>query len=210
MSSSGSSILDKQIVLKLNANYQAVAFITIKEAVTFLCSEQNGEHPGFALDCEMGKNEEGNPEMSYSRPVAWEDWVKLPVRDSDLAINTGRGQIRAPLIVVCSRYRKVPQRTTRWSTGNVHKRDNYTCGYTGERLTHSTASVDHVIPRSRGGRDSFENTVSCHKRINLMKANRTPEEAGLKLLRKPKAPPTLPVVITVEEAKHPTHKPFLL
>jgi len=205
-----STILDKQICLKLNKNWQGVGFVTIKQAVTFLCSEQDGEHPGFALDIEMVTNENGESVLSYANPTKWEDWLKLPVRESDLAITTGRGQIRAPLVVVCANYAKVPTRTTRWSTGNVHRRDNYTCAYTGEKLSHATATVDHIQPRSRGGKDAWENTVSCHKRVNLLKADRTPEEAGLKLLVKPKAPPIMPVVITADEARHEAQRHFLI
>jgi hypothetical protein len=52
--------------------------------------------------------------------------------------------------------------------------------------------------------------VSCHFRINRLKADRTPEEAGLKLLIKPKAPPVMPVVITADEARHEAQRHFLL
>jgi hypothetical protein len=108
-----SDILNKQLTLKLNSRWIGVGFVTIRQAVTFLCSEQDGEHPGFALDIEMAVDENGNSTLVYANPTKWEDWLKLPVRESDLAITTGRGQIRAPLVVVCANYSKIPTRTTR-------------------------------------------------------------------------------------------------
>jgi len=205
-----SSILDKQICLKLNSAWTAIGFVTVREAVVFLASENGGQHPGFAMDYEMAVDENGESVLVYTNPVSWETWIDLPVRDTDLTIGTSRGQIRAPLIVVCASYNKIPRRTIRWSTGNVHKRDGYICAYSGEQLSHSTATVDHILPRSRGGRDVWENTVSCHRKINTTKGSKTPEEAGLKLLRKPKAPPVMPVIIRAHEAKHPVHKSFLI
>lgn len=204
------SYLDKQLTLKLNRHWVAVGHITVREAVVFLASEQDGDHPGFAMDYETVMGPDGEPSLVYANPVPWEDWISLPIRDGDLAIQTGRGQIRVPLVVVCARYDRIPTHTTRWSTGNVHKRDGYTCAYTGEKLSHATATVDHIVPRSRGGRDDWLNTVSCHRRVNTLKADRTPREAGLVLRIKPKAPPVLPVVIRAEDARHPSQRAFLL
>ncbi len=204
------SVLDKQIVTKLNRRWTAVDFMTVREAVVFLASEADNTHPGFAMDYETAIDENGNHVLVYANPVPWEEWIKLPVRKGDLAIHTGRGDIRVPLVVVCAHYDKVPTKTTRWSTGNVHRRDGYVCAYTGRKLSHAEASVDHILPRSRGGRDEWTNTVSCDRKVNTLKANKTPEEAGLKLLRKPKAPPTMPVVITKADARDPSQTPFLI
>lgn len=205
-----SDILSKQIVTKLNRHWTAVDFVTVREAVVFLASELDGQHPGYAMDYETAIDENGDHTLVYANPVAWEEWIKLPVRDGDLAINTGRGQIRCPLVVVCARYDKIPRRTTRWSTGNVHKRDGYVCAYTGKQLSRSNATVDHILPRSRGGRDTWENTVSCDKQVNTTKGSRTPEEAGLVLKHKPMAPKASVTVLTKADAAHPSQRPFLL
>ena len=71
---------------------------------------------------------------------------------------------------------------------NIWKRDNYTCAYTGEKLTKETVSVDHIIPQSRGGKNTWENLITASKKINVFKDDRTPKEAGLKLLWKPEKP----------------------
>ncbi len=205
-----SEILNKQICLKLNAHWVCVGVVTIREAVTFLCSESGGQKPGFAMDYETITNDKGEQELVYANPVAWDEWIELPVRATDLAINTGRGQIRAPLVVVCAFYSKIPVKTPRASAATIRQRDNNTCQYTGRKLGHAEGNLDHIHARSRGGRESFDNLVWCDKKINSLKGDRTPEEAGLKLIRKPRALPTMPVVFTVDDAKHPSHTPFLI
>lgn len=211
------NVLDKTIVLKLNRSWSPIDQMSVRQAVVFLNSESGGERPGYALDLTTAVDENGEHQIVEARPVTWEEWVKLPVREGDLWIGVGRsadnpkGRIRVPLVVICANFDRVPQRTTRWSTGNVHRRDGYVCAYTGEKLSHATATIDHIRPRSRGGRDTWENTVSCHRRVNTFKADRTPEEAGLVLRRKPTAPSAVPPIVHLrEDPKHPVWKPFLL
>lgn len=71
-----------------------------------------------------------------------------------------------------------------WSRPGVLKRDNHQCGYCGRTAT----TVDHVLPRSRGGTNAWTNTVASCYRCNQRKADRTPQEAGMKLLAQPAAP----------------------
>ncbi|MDE2223246.1 MAG: HNH endonuclease [Candidatus Omnitrophica bacterium] len=71
---------------------------------------------------------------------------------------------------------------------NVHLRDNYTCQYCAVKIRDREATIDHVIPYSKGGLESWENTVTCCKRCNRIKDSKTPFEAGLKLLRPPAKP----------------------
>lgn len=205
-----SEILNKQIVLRLNSGWQAIAYCTVRDAVVFLCSESNGLPPGYAMDYETVTDENGEQVIAFANPVPWSEWIKLPVREGDLAINTGRGQIRAPLIVVCANYAKIPMKTPRVSAGTIRDRDGGICQYTGRKLSRNEGNLDHVIPRKQGGRDTFENLVWSAKEVNTFKAARTPEEAGLKLIRQPKAPPSMPVVITAADAKHPSQRPFLI
>ncbi len=212
------SILQKQIVVKLNANWQGFDVLTVAKAVTFLCSENNGEKPGFALDYETAVDENGETVfISDPVPVAWEDWVKLPVRECDFAIGIGpdpiTGQprsIRAPLVVVCSRYKKLPQKRPRVSAGTIRERDGGVCQYTGRKLSAREGNLDHIYPRSRGGKDSFENLVWADRAVNSLKGDRTPEEAGLKLIRKPVAPKAMVKVLHASDARHPSQVPFLL
>jgi 5-methylcytosine-specific restriction endonuclease McrA len=71
---------------------------------------------------------------------------------------------------------------------NIYARDLNTCQYCGKKLPADKLNLDHVVPRSMGGKNSWTNLVcTCHE-CNTMKGNRRPHEAGMKLLRKPEKP----------------------
>jgi 5-methylcytosine-specific restriction endonuclease McrA len=123
----------------------------------------------------------------------FEDWMTLPVREGERIIRTSRTEIRVPEIVVLSEYERLPQREVKLTRRNLLVRDNYTCQYTGRRISMDTGTIDHVIPRSRGGLSTWDNLVMCCLEVNAKKADRTPDEAGLKLLKKPERPKWSPV-----------------
>ncbi len=91
-----------------------------------------------------------------------------------------------PSIVRLTRYINVPQKRVMLTRKNIIKRDNHQCQYCGKRSVSLT--LDHVIPRVRGGKDTWENLVCACVKCNNKKGNRTPEDVGLKLLKKPKKP----------------------
>jgi len=90
-----------------------------------------------------------------------------------------------PAVIVLNRYVRVPHgRTVAVSRRGVLRRDGHRCAYCGR----SAGTVDHVLPRSRGGQDSWENLVACCLRCNGAKGDRTPEEMGWALRRRPRTP----------------------
>jgi 5-methylcytosine-specific restriction endonuclease McrA len=93
--------------------------------------------------------------------------------------------IPAPRVIRLCRYVKVPfRRQAPWSRRGVLVRDRHRCAYCGGRAT----TVDHVLPRAQGGADSWLNTVAACATDNHRKADRTPEQAGMALLRQPFEP----------------------
>ncbi|MEU1510359.1 HNH endonuclease [Kitasatospora sp. NPDC005748] len=93
--------------------------------------------------------------------------------------------VPVPRVIRLQRYVRVPFRQQApWSRRGVLVRDQHLCAYCGRRAT----TVDHLQPRSRGGADSWLNTVAACAEDNQLKADRTPEQAGMKLLRKPFVP----------------------
>lgn len=100
-----------------------------------------------------------------------------------------RGNQKYPAIVVLKDfYRKRPI-VAKWSRKGVLKRDMYVCQYTGEALTSSEATIDHIIPKCRGGKSTWENCVTTSFHLNsCIKKDKTPAEVGLKLIAEPKAP----------------------
>ena len=79
-------------------------------------------------------------------------------------------------------------------------RNDRGCQYTGRALRPEEGSLDHVLPRSRGGKDTWENLVWSSKDVNTRKGNRLPHEAGLKLLKQPRAPKELPASAFIRNA----------
>ncbi len=121
-------------------------------------------------------------------PVSWDAWLKLPIRKHDRAVNTPRGAVRVPTVIVASNYTKVPMRQPTLNSRAIWERDGGVCQYTGRKLTRTDGNIDHVVPRSRGGATSWENCVLAHREVNARKANRLPHEAGLRLQRAPSRP----------------------
>ena len=91
-----------------------------------------------------------------------------------------------PSIVRLKRYIHVPQKRVMLTRKNIIKRDNHQCQYCGQRTVALT--IDHVIPRVHGGRDTWENLVCACVKCNNKKGNQTPEAVGLKMLKKPQKP----------------------
>jgi len=142
------------------------------------------------------------------RPVPWDEWITLALRDVDEPIRTARSVIRAPTVVIAVNYAKVPKRKPKLCTTTIRQRERGRCAYTGRLLNPSDASLDHILPRSRGGKDTWENLVYSDKKVNEKKANKTPQEAGLKLLVTPKAPREM-LPMEFLRPSHPDHKLFL-
>jgi hypothetical protein len=198
-----SNIIEKAICLKLNKNWDPIGYDTIGSALIDLCAGKNS----LAIDIQYEVDADGVPNFNKvvdMVPVKWAEWIELPVRDWDFIIHSQKLAIRAPTILIAMNYGKVPMRYFKGkpSADAIRIRDNNTCQYTGKKLNSSDLTLDHILPKSRGGKDTWENIVACDKEINFMKGNLTPEEAGLKLLKKPMVPKPVPVSSLIKEARH--------
>lgn len=91
-----------------------------------------------------------------------------------------------PLVIRLQQYINMPRKSIPLTRKNLMHRDKYTCQYCGK--TGGDLTVDHIMPRSRGGRDEWENVVVACLKCNVSKGNRTPEEAGLKMRTRPTRP----------------------
>jgi 5-methylcytosine-specific restriction endonuclease McrA len=115
-------------------------------------------------------------------------WCQVePEGERDALGLVGRA-MPVPRVVLLIAYDRVPIRHIRFSRFNVYARDRNTCQYCGRRFSRQDLNLDHVIPRSQGGLSTWENIVcSCHS-CNRRKGGRTPQQAGIRLLRKPTRP----------------------
>ncbi|MEZ4223449.1 MAG: HNH endonuclease [Polyangiaceae bacterium] len=138
-------------------------------------------------------------------------WRNLPVREADDAIPILGGALRVPRVLHLQRYDRVPRSVVRLTRRNVMLRDEHTCQYCTRRLPIRELNLDHVLPRSRGGGDSWENLVTSCRSCNLRKGRRTPDEAGMRLLRRPRKPhwSTTAQILLTEKRPYSEWEPFL-
>ncbi len=136
--------------------------------------------------------------------------IVLLLKDKAEILEAANERIRAanmslpmPVVIRLVYYVRVPRRLdiplTRRS---LMIRDNYTCQYCGAKLPKSQLTMDHVIPKVRGGKTTWENVVCACKSCNLRKGSRTPEEAHMPLRKRPERPRYLAIVFL----SHPTHE----
>jgi len=128
------------------------------------------------------------------RTFDFESWSALSASLNDDTVSLIDRVIRVPRVVLLVGYDRVPKRQVRFSRFNVFARDNNTCQYCGKRFSRNELNLDHVIPRDRGGPTTWENTVCSCIACNTRKANRTPSEAGMHLIRHPRRPDKAPAI----------------
>jgi 5-methylcytosine-specific restriction endonuclease McrA len=101
-------------------------------------------------------------------------------------IHSARVSFRVPSVIRLLEFRRIPHQSRALSRKNILLRDRYSCQFCGRVLPASELTLDHVVPRSRGGRTDWDNLVACCHPCNNRKGDRLPEEAGLTLLRVPR------------------------
>jgi len=114
--------------------------------------------------------------------------------DNEAYVNTVRLRIRVPKVLLLREYAQLPVQEVKFTRENLFERDNYRCQYCGNGFEASHLNMDHVIPRDRGGRTSWENIVTSCIKCNSRKANRLPHQANMHLIRKPERPRWRPFV----------------
>jgi 5-methylcytosine-specific restriction endonuclease McrA len=178
--------LPRNKILVLNRNWQAVNIVGVKRAFALLFQDHArviNTHNGEFI------------------PMDAEEWFAHSDSHANAPeeafINTVRLRILIPKVLLLRSFDRLPVTEIKFNRDNVFLRDNFTCQYTGKRCKVTELTLDHVIPRDRGGRTSWENIVTCRRDINSMKANRLPHEAGLSLLRKPGRPKVRPFAAQV-------------
>ncbi len=158
-------------VLVLNRHYQPIHITSVRRAFTLLYL--NLAH---AVDKEY-------------RVFDFDRWRQQGANNDDaLVLHTVTHTFRAPRVIVLLTYGRIPIGRVRFSRANVFARDNHTCQYCMRQMKRIDLNLDHVVPKSRGGRTSWENVVTSCVPCNLRKSARTPDEAAMRLLRPPARP----------------------
>lgn len=132
---------------------------------------------------------------------SFESWTQLSAARDCFAqtaaqewIRTVRMRIVVPKVIRLLGYDRLPRQLVKLNRRNIFARDCNRCQFCGGRFPTSELSLDHVIPRSQGGKSSWENLVCCCVRCNARKGGRTPEQAHMRLTRRPVQPRRHPVI----------------
>jgi 5-methylcytosine-specific restriction endonuclease McrA len=200
MSQAAGHSLDAR-VLVLNKFYMAVHVVSVRRAFCLLFKDlaevitiDDGHHMSF--------NFAGWREVSQARTL-----YRHP--DDDF-IRTVHFEIQVPRIIRLISYDRLPRHRVKFNRRNLFARDGNRCQYCGKKFSTAGLSLDHVLPRSRGGRATWDNIVCACLRCNVKKGGRTPREAGMKLIRAPIEPKTSPVVsLSLSNRKYKSWKAFL-
>ncbi|HJX32218.1 MAG TPA: HNH endonuclease [Thermodesulfobacteriota bacterium] len=140
----------------------------------------------------------------------FESWSKLAIEEREEAIGLVDRMIRIPRVILLLTYDRMPIGQVRFTRLNIYTRDKSICQYCGKKFSKSDLSLDHVVPRSNGGRSTWENIVCCCAACNRKKGGRTPHEAGMNLLKRPKKPNWTPFYkISLLDLKRKEWLPFL-
>ena len=140
----------------------------------------------------------------------FEEWSQLAVARDAESVGTPSGRIRIPRVIALVAFDRLPKRHVRFSRINLMARDNFQCQYCGRRPHRAELNLDHVVPRSLGGRSTWENVVTSCVDCNRRKGGRTPRQAHLKLVRKPERPRWTPLAnLLWSSVRYPEWRPFL-
>lgn len=175
----------------LNAHYMALRVVSARRAFTLLFKRDDARQPLVeVVSWEQGQY------VSYN----YDDWAEFSIIKRQLGANgddwvrTVRYDVAVPRIIRVLGFCRIPKREVKFNRRSVFARDDHTCQYCGRRFGASFLSLDHVVPRSRGGATSWDNIVCACRKCNVRKGGRTPAEANVRLIRRPRKPRRNPVV----------------
>ena len=188
-------------VLVLNRYYMAVHVVNVRRALGLL----------FRDLAEVIHLEEGQ----YAN-YTFETWLEistLRAADKQLHDDWIRGinfELQVPRVIRLLSFDRVPRQSVRFNRRNLFARDGNHCQYCGKSFPTSELSLDHIVPRSRGGETSWENIVCACVACNVRKGGRTPQEAHMKLIRQPVKPKRSPLLsVKLDNPKYQSWKTFV-
>ena len=186
-----------QPVLVLNRLWQAVNVCSARRALTLLFEGR--------AQVVLGANDGSFQTYNFNE---WQDFSeRQPHAES---IHTISFRIRVPRVILLVLFDRLPKKEVKFTRFNVFERDQNTCQYCGGVFDRKDLNLDHVIPKHRGGPTSWENIVCSCVPCNTKKANRTPLEAGIHLICKPKRPKWRPFIqVNLGLNYHDSWKHFL-
>lgn len=187
-------------VLVLNKHYMALRVVGVRRAFSLLFQDQ-----AEVISCEKGNY------FNYD----FQSWRQLgEMRESFEPdhdwISTVNFDIAVPRVIRLLFYDRLPRTPVKFNRRNIFARDRDHCQYCGRKFPLPELSIDHVIPRSMGGKSTWDNVVCACTRCNVRKGGRTPKQARMKLIIKPVKPRRNPVIgVHLNHNRYRSWKQFL-
>ena len=172
-------------VLVLNKHYMALRVVNVRRAFSLLCREL-----AEVISCDEG---------AYSNHD-FQSWCEVSQFRRDFEpdghdwVSTVNFHIAVPRIIRLLFFDRLPRNEVKFNRRNIFARDKNKCQYCGKRFPTSELSLDHIIPRSMGGKAVWKNIVCACAECNVKKGGRTPKHAKMKLIREPVKPKHNPLV----------------
>ena len=196
----GNAGLDAK-VLVLNRVYAAIRVVDARRAFTMLAKEiaeviaiEEGRYASYDF-------------ASWAEVAAFQKLYELEHHDW---VHTPRLVIAVPKIIRLLGYDRFPREHVKLNRRNIYARDGSRCQYCGQRFSTKELTLDHIQPRVQGGDNSWTNLVCACVKCNARKGGRTPDEAGMKLIRRPVKPKRNPAItIRLGSPKYQSWKAFL-
>ncbi len=176
-----STVLDRS-TLVLNRNWQPVNVATVARALVMVWNDT-----ARVVD------------PADYQTYEWADWARLTPSDGEPYVQAVTFRLRVPEVVTLSVYDRMPTATVAFSRRNVFKRDHYTCQYCGQQPGVNELTIDHIVPRAQGGQSTWTNCVLACVDCNRRKADRTPEQAQMRMRCVPKRPTWRPLYTPTQE-----------
>lgn len=176
--------LEKKCVLYLNAQWLPINMVSIKDAIIAMTGGiKTRPAKGFNIEYERGENgdvlhkDNGLRKIEWYYPVGWDEWLTLPIReDVDQVIHSQHIKIRVPTVIITEDFAKMPTFTPRPTKTELYNRQKGKCFFTNQDISMREASIEHLTPRSKGGKDAWENLVITEKHENWKKGDLTLQE----------------------------------
>lgn len=188
-------------VLVLNRFYMPIRVVDVRRAMTLMyrgCAEaitiEDDQYCSYDFEswCEVSQ-------LHALEKQAGEDFLRTPSQE-----------VQVPRIVRLVFYDRVPKSVVRFNRKTLFARDSYRCQYCGHARPTSQLSLDHVVPRSQGGKTTWENVVCSCMTCNSKKGGRTPLQANMRLLSEPIRPRSNPgIVATLKDPRYESWRTFL-
>lgn len=177
-------MLNRQ-VLVLNKHWTAVHVCSVKRALTLVFQEvaKIVSEDFQTYDFE-----------------SWRDLSEFANQKVPL-LHTPHFQLMLPQVIVLQGYTRMPPRTVKFNRRNIFLRDHYTCQYCGCQPRESELTIDHILPRSRGGKTTWENVVLACGRCNTRKGSHLPAECNMHPMRPPRKPTWLQALARLDHAE---------